>query len=57
MYCQNCGKELSDGSLFCDACGAEIISAASPAQTVQTRQITGSRNKAQVMFANIIEMF
>ena len=30
MYCQNCGKELSDGSLFCDACGAKIISAASP---------------------------
>lgn len=53
MYCQNCGKELSDGSLFCDACGAKIISAASPAQSVQ---ITGSRNKAQVMFANIIEM-
>ena len=32
MYCQNCGKELSDGSLLCDACGAKIISAASPAQ-------------------------
>ena len=35
MYCQNCGKELSDGSLFCDACGAKIISAASPAQPVR----------------------
>ena len=24
MFCEKCGKELLDGSKFCDGCGAEI---------------------------------
>ncbi len=27
MFCKNCGKQLDDGSKFCDACGAEQGSA------------------------------
>lgn len=30
MFCQNCGKQLPDGSRFCEFCGAQIV--ASPAQ-------------------------
>ena len=26
-YCRKCGKELSDDSVFCDACGTKVVSA------------------------------
>ena len=36
MYCPNCNKELEDGALFCDGCGAQVtVEAAAPvAETV-----------------------
>ena len=36
MFCQNCGKEIEDGTSFCPDCGAKIGSApeqAAPAQS------------------------
>lgn len=31
MFCNKCGKQLPDGSAFCDGCGTRIASAAAPA--------------------------
>ena len=27
MFCPNCGKEISEGSVFCAACGSKLVSA------------------------------
>ncbi len=27
MYCSKCGKEIADGSVYCNHCGANIIKA------------------------------
>ncbi len=32
MFCENCGKQIPDGSAFCDGCGAKLNQAAEPAQ-------------------------
>ena len=24
MYCENCGKELKEGNLFCEYCGTRV---------------------------------
>ena len=29
MYCSKCGKEIADGSVYCNHCGAKIIRAGS----------------------------
>lgn len=29
MFCKNCGKELDDGSNFCNHCGANQVAASS----------------------------
>lgn len=31
MFCQNCGNQNGDGSLFCESCGAKLIAPAAPA--------------------------
>jgi adenylate cyclase len=42
--CRTCGIELRDGARFCDACGAQITSAAKPAEY---KQVT-------VLFADVV---
>ena len=32
MKCPKCGKEVADGSKFCDACGAPMEAAPAPAE-------------------------
>ena len=32
MFCQNCGKQIPDGSTFCTECGAAQVTAAQPMQ-------------------------
>ena len=35
MFCQNCGREIADGSAFCSECGASTVApTAMPVQTV-----------------------
>ncbi|MBE6941102.1 MAG: zinc-ribbon domain-containing protein [Ruminococcaceae bacterium] len=31
MFCEKCGKQLPDGSAFCDGCGAKVTQEAAPA--------------------------
>ena len=30
MFCEKCGKQLPDGSAFCDGCGAKVTQEAAP---------------------------
>lgn len=34
MFCEKCGKQLPDGSAFCDGCGAKLTQEAAPAAPV-----------------------
>jgi hypothetical protein len=36
MFCEKCGKEISEGSLFCQSCGAKVEEAVAPAESVQS---------------------
>lgn len=36
MYCPNCNKELEDGALFCDGCGAQVTVEEAAAPEVET---------------------
>ena len=36
MFCQKCGKELRDGSAFCDGCGASLNGDADKQQAAPT---------------------
>ncbi len=42
MICKNCGKELQDGTLLCDACGAEQKTEAAPGETAEEVKNTDS---------------
>ena len=42
MFCENCGKELSNTAHFCDGCGASQTSSAAPEQPAQVTQQTYS---------------
>ncbi len=33
MFCEKCGKQIPDGSVFCDGCGAPVAAPATPANT------------------------
>ena len=33
MFCEKCGKQIPDGSAFCDGCGAKLTQEAAPVQT------------------------
>ena len=35
MYCQNCGSKVTDGSLFCPACGVKLDSGNAAEETAQ----------------------
>lgn len=36
MFCENCGKQIPDGSAFCENCGAKMEHVAAPAAPVAT---------------------
>lgn len=36
MFCENCGKQIPDGSAFCENCGAKMEQVAAPAAPVAT---------------------
>ena len=36
MYCQNCGSKVTDGSLFCHACGAKLDAPAGGAEQTKS---------------------
>ena len=35
MFCENCGKQIPDGSAFCDGCGAKLTQEAAPVASAQ----------------------
>ena len=42
MFCENCGKEISNTALFCDGCGASQTVSAAPEQPAPATQQTYS---------------
>ncbi len=49
MFCKNCGKQLAEGTKFCDGCGAPIESA--PAQQPAQQGFAPAQQPAQQGFA------
>ena len=55
MYCTKCGKEIKDGSKFCEFCGADVSGEKlNPAMTNPTVELTNSSvaTEAPVQTAN-----
>ena len=51
MYCQNCGSKVTDGSLFCHACGAKLDAPAGGAeQTKSFEQQAQEPQQAQPVY-------
>lgn len=39
MFCQNCGKQIEEGTRFCPSCGSQIgSSTGTPPQSVSVQQ-------------------
>ena len=51
MFCPECGKQLSDDSVFCEYCGARVDDEGSGAPQVQK---SGSNNIIPVIIGGII---
>ena len=49
MFCENCGKELPDGSKFCNECGAKVLSDEEWAQAVGAASQPAPLNRAASM--------
>ena len=57
MYCENCGKQIADGSSFCENCGAKInqtqtppVMEQQPAPSVNTNQFYSNPNPQSAPF-------
>ena len=37
-YCENCGSELEEGSVFCESCGAKVDGDVETTATTQTTE-------------------
>ncbi len=49
MFCKNCGKELAEGTKFCDGCGASQEAATAQTVTVQKPKSNGKKIGGIVM--------
>jgi ketosteroid isomerase-like protein len=59
MFCPNCGKEISEGSIFCPYCGFKMVSEQSltvedQIRNVLIRRIDGIRNRDADAIAGIV---
>lgn len=50
MYCQNCGSKVTDGSLFCHACGAKLDAPAGAEQAKSFEQQAQEPQQAQPVY-------
>ncbi len=50
MFCRNCGKQLGEGALFCDGCGAQQPAAVAPVSA------TAKRSKAPIIAAAVVAL-
>ena len=46
MFCENCGKQIPDGSAFCDGCGAKLTQEAAPVQATAPEAAPAAPAKA-----------
>ena len=53
MFCENCGKQIPDGSAFCDGCGAKLTQEAAPVASAQTEAPVAAPAKAP-FFATLL---
>lgn len=51
MYCQKCGNEIPDNSVFCDVCGERVSLKAGVQQTVQKDVEKTKRNKSTIILS------
>ena len=49
MFCKNCGKELSEGTKFCDGCGAQLEATAVQTASAQKPKSNGKKIGGIVM--------
>ncbi len=45
MFCPHCGKEVADGQIFCQYCGARLSEETAPELAVETALLGGGREK------------
>lgn len=51
MYCQKCGNEIPDNSVFCDVCGERVSLQVGTQQTVQKDVEKKKRNKSTIILS------
>lgn len=51
MYCQKCGNEIPDNSVFCDVCGERVSLQVGTQQTVQKDVKKKKRNKSTIILS------
>ena len=51
MYCQKCGNEIPDNSVFCDVCGERVSLQVGTQQTVQNDVKKKKRNKSTIILS------
>lgn len=51
MYCQKCGNEIPDNSVFCDVCGERVSLQVGIQQTVQKDAKKKKRNKSTIILS------
>ncbi len=56
MFCENCGKQIPDGSAFCENCGARVEVAPAPAAPVETATpVAAAAPAKKLTFASLVE--
>lgn len=55
MFCENCGKQIPDGSAFCENCGARIAVEAAPAAPVEAAAPVAVAPAKKLTFAGLVE--
>lgn len=51
MYCQKCGNEIPDNSIFCDVCGERVSLQPGTQQTTQKNVKKKERNKSTIILS------
>ncbi len=51
MFCQKCGNEIPDNSVFCDVCGERVSLQVGTQQTVQKDVKKKKRNKSTIILS------